>query len=131
MEKKQRRFDRIVKNFHVDISPISYPLPKDTQEEGICRNISCGGICFAVSKYYDPETLLSLKMKIMGFDGYKKPYSRILDIAAQSPMTAIGQVIWCKKAENNGGFEIGVKFVNICEDDYRALQHYLKDSFES
>lgn len=128
MEKNQRQFDRIDKNFHIDISPLSYPLPKNAEEEGICKNISCGGIRFAVSKHYNPETLLSLKMKIMGFDGYKKPYSRIVDIAAQSHLTAIGQVVWCEKSPDNSGFEIGVRFVNIYEDDYRALQKYLKDS---
>jgi hypothetical protein len=126
MENELRQFERVDKNFSIEISIITYPLPKDAEEEGVCRNISCGGICFTVPRPYTPESLLSLKMRIMGFDEYKKPYSRLIDIADQKPLTAIGQVVWCNK-NSDSDYDIGVRFVNIYKDDYRALQKYLNN----
>lgn len=127
MGNELRLFRRIDKKFSIEISTLAYPLPKDAEDEGVCKNIGCGGICFTVPRAYKAETMLSLKMKIMGFDEYKRPYSRLIDVAAQKPLTAIGKVMWCKKNADDGGYDIGVKFINIYEDDYRALEKYLNN----
>ena len=54
----------------------------------------------------------------------------MLDISREPPLTAIGEVVWLREDPSGDGYEVGIKFLNIYEDDYRALMKYLKDSIE-
>ena len=47
--------------------------------------------------------------------------------SAAEPLTAIGEIVWCTPTTNGTGYEIGVKFVDIYEDDYKALTKYLEN----
>ncbi len=123
----QRKFPRISKTVTVEVNPLTYPLPREPGERCVSKNISGGGICFTISKRYKPETLLNLKISIPGWQSYKKPFSRIMDIASESPLTAIAEVVWCQKLSNGSGYDVGIKFVNIYEDDYSALMNYVEN----
>lgn len=124
---EQRKFTRISKEISIEVNKLSYPISKDPGERRVCKNIGGGGICISVPRAYEPKTLLSLKISIPGWQGYKKPFSMVLDISSDSSLTAIGKVAWCKKPPDDSGYEIGVKFLDIYEDDYRALTEYLKN----
>ena len=126
-DEDKRDLRRIPKEISIEISKLSYPLPKTPQDKGIGRNIGGGGICLTASAPYEPNTVLSLKINIGGWHGYKRPYSKILDMSSAAPLTAIGEVIWCKEMPNGAEYEIGIKFVDIYEDDYRAFMKYLEE----
>lgn len=125
-EDDQRQYIRIPKQVSVDITTLTFPLP--TQSEGTCetKNISCSGVCICGKKPFKKGTIVSLHIKIMGWQSYKKPFSKIMDISNEPPLTAIGEVVWCKKIVGRDEFDIGIKFVNLYEDDRIALTNYLK-----
>ncbi|OQX23186.1 MAG: hypothetical protein BWK80_27345 [Desulfobacteraceae bacterium IS3] len=122
----KRKFPRIDKKIPVEVNRLCYPLPLDPGESCVCKNISAGGVCFTISNSYEPGAVLSLKISIPGWQGYKKPFSFLVDIASESPLTAIGEVVWCRQHSESSDYEIGIKFLNIYEDDYRALIKYLE-----
>ncbi|OQX23549.1 MAG: hypothetical protein BWK80_25365 [Desulfobacteraceae bacterium IS3] len=123
---EQRRFSRICKEIPVEVSELSYPVSLEPGEKCLCKNIGAGGICFRVSEEYKPKTLLSLKISIPGWQGYKKPFSFIVDISSKRPLTAIGEVAWSRKLSDDTGYDVGIRFVNIYEDDYAALMKYIE-----
>lgn len=122
----QREFARICKEVVIEVSEIAYPLPQEPGERCVCKNISGGGICFTTTSPCKPKTLLSLKLHITGWQSYKKPFSRVLDISSEEPLTAIGEAVWCRRLADGSAYDVGIKFVNIYEDDYKALMKYLE-----
>ncbi len=124
---EQRKFSRLSKEIAIEVNKLSYPISKDPGERRVCKNISGGGICITVPRSYEAKTLLSMRINIPGWQGYKKPFSMVLDISSESSLTAIGEVSWCKKLSDGSGYEIGIRFLDIYEDDYRALTEYLKN----
>ncbi len=127
MKKDLRKFPRMPAPLKVKASVLSYPVLEDENIKGIGKNISQNGIRFISPVFYDPKTPLNLKISIPGWNEYKKPFSVLVDLSKDDFLTAIGEVVWCRKNGNNQ-YEIGVKFINIYEDDYKALCSYIKDS---
>ncbi len=127
MKKDLRKFPRMPAPLNVKASVLSYPVLEDENIKGIGKNISQNGIRFISPVFYDPKTPLNLKISIPGWNEYKKPFSVLVDLSKDDFLTAIGEVVWCRKNGNNQ-YEIGVKFINIYEDDYKALCSYIKDS---
>ena len=123
---EQRRFPRICKEIPVEVSELSYPVSLGPGEKCLCKNIGAGGICFTVPTAYKPKTLLSLKIAILGWEGYKKPFSFLVDICSERPLTAIGEVAWSRELSDGTGYDVGIRFVNIYEDDYAALMKYIE-----
>ena len=131
-EKEQRDFARIPNSIRIEISKIIYPLPQNPEAEGLGKNIGGGGVCFSSFSSYKPGTKLNLKMEIKGWQNYKKNFSMIFNGAAKAPLSVIAEVVWCTavpdRSEYEGaGYEIGVKFLDVYEDDYQALSGYLEN----
>lgn len=49
-----------------------------------------------------------------------------MDISSARPLTAIGEVAWTRELSDGMGYDIGIRFVNIYEDDYAALMKYIE-----
>ncbi len=125
----RRKFPRIPKEVSIEVNKLSYPLPKKAETKGLGKDVGGGGICFAVSNWYEPKTPLILKIHITGWQAHKKLFSRVIDSTAlEDPLTAIGEVVWCKKLSDDSGCEVGVKFSDIYEDDYKVFMKYLETS---
>jgi hypothetical protein len=122
----KRKFDRIPETVSVTIQKIAYPSTDEAPVEAVGRNISAGGICFAVPRSYAPGDLLSLKIALTGWQRHKSSYAAVIDDdLALAPLTAVAKVAWCKALTGSPDFEIGVIFENIYEDDFQALKKYL------
>ena len=122
----RRNFTRIIKEVKIEVCEISYPLSKATGEEGRSKNIGEGGICFSLPIPFSPGALLGLKIYLPAWQKYKKSFAQVLDVTQPfEPLSAIGEVIWCNPNTSGTDYEIGVKFVDIYEDDYEALVRYL------
>jgi len=122
----KRKFPRISRNIDIEVSLLTFPLSDAVIKNGASVNIGGNGIRITSSDPYDPKTILNLKINIIGWEGFKKPFSKFVDISSNACLTVVGEVVWCNKSANNNGYELGVKFLNICEDDSKALIRYLK-----
>ena len=124
---EKRDYRRLPKEIPLEINTLTYPLPKEWGDHCRGKDISAGGICFVSSTPYHPGTVLSLKLNIQGWDVYKKPHAVIVDISRGSSLHVIGEVVWCRNTPGNSANEVGIKFLDIYEDDRRALIKYLND----
>ena len=122
----KRKFHRISRNIDIEVSQLTFPFSDAVFKKGASVDIGGNGIRFTTSNPYDPETLLNLKINIIGWEGFKKPFSKFIDLSSDACLSAVGEVVWCNKSTDDDRYELGVKFTNIYEDDYEALMRYLK-----
>jgi hypothetical protein len=91
--------------------------------KGVGKNISAGGVCFAVPQPYEPGDLLSLQVNFTGWQRHKSSYAAVIDDdLAMAPLTAVVKVAWCQAKADTHDYEIGATFENIYEDDFKALK---------
>lgn len=125
---EKRNYPRIPREIAIQVSELTYPLPVEPGDDRIGKDIGGGGICFISPHPYDVGKTLCITMHIKGWEMFKKPHSLLLDISAGTPLNVIGLVVWSREQEHGGGYEIGIKFLDIYEDDHRALLNYIEDS---
>ena len=123
---EKRQYPRISKKVPVHVQKLVYPFPDSQGASGTGRDISLGGIRFDSEIPIDPGTVVNLKIEIAGWNELKRPYSMMRDISSETPLSVIGEVVWCRRDPGSEEFEVGVAFNNIYEDDYRALVKYMK-----
>lgn len=121
-----RTCTRIPKGIHLQIKKVEYPQSDDFGERGTSRNIAKNGICFTVPSHYDAGDILSLSMKLNGWHRHRKGLTAILtdELSKTDVLTVIAEVVWAKKSTDTNGYDIGVKFINVYEDDLIALEKY-------
>lgn len=129
IDSNQRGYPRIPKEVSVTVTKLEYPLPEDTGEAATLKNIATGGICLVVATHYETGTRLSLKINLKGWRRYVKSVAAIIDdsagTVATTPLIAIAEVVWVNPSPDDFGYEVGVKFLDIYEDEYNALKKYL------
>lgn len=121
---ERREFPRISKEARVDIRELTYPMTDKDLQQGMGCNIGPGGVRIRIDETLEPGTLLELKLDLSGVHSFKKN-SMFVDKTAMEPLTVIGKVVWCGPGQDGERLEAGVEFVDIYEDDRRALEKYL------
>jgi len=126
-KQEQREFQRISMSVPIEVAILAYPLPKKTSTGSRIINIGDGGIAFVSKVAYIPGTPLSLKVHLRGWESYRTPFSMLVDLSAEEPFAAIAEVTWCRPSSPGKGYDVGVRFLNVDEADYKALMGYLED----
>jgi len=121
-----REFTRIPRGIHVEVKKLEYPLSGKYSEKGMTKNITKRGICFIAPTQYTTGEILSLNMTLNGWHRHRNGLTAILndDLSVTDVLTVIAEVIWSNKSASISGYDIGVKFINIYEDDMIALEKY-------
>jgi len=121
-----RKFTRIPKGIHIEIKKLEYPLSKNFGEKGTTKNIAKRGVCFIAPTQYRAGEILSLTMTLNGWHHHRNGLTAILndELSVSDVLTVIAEVIWSKDSASPSGYDIGVKFINIYEDDMIALEKY-------
>ncbi len=124
--KEKRRFPRISSSAVVESTRLTYPLEAGSSDLGLSRNIGPDGICLKTPTPFKAGDILSLKIDLPGWQRHKHSVAAIVDDAkAVAPLTAVVEVVWCKEITGEEGYEMGVRFRDIYEDDRKALLRYL------
>ena len=129
-DQDQRDFPRLPKEVPVMVARLEYPFPAEAGEPSTLKNIAKGGICLMTAGNYEIGTRLSLKINLKGWRRYLKSVTAIIEepapITMSTPLTAIAEVMWTRALPEGEAYEIGVKFLDIYEDEYNALKKYLE-----
>jgi len=122
----KREFPRIPKNVTMTVKRLQYPMANVAAEPAITKDVTSMGVCFITSEFYEPGSLLNLDIDLHGWQQYLQNVFSIIDAATiTKPLTAIAEVVWSKKLPGDVGYKVGIRFKDIYEDDFQALQKYL------
>ena len=121
-----RECTRIPRGVHIEIKKLEYPVSNESGENATTRNIAKRGICFTAPTQYKAGETLSINIRLKGWHRHRKGLTAILndELSKTDVLTVIAEVMWSKKSAGVNGYDIGVKFVNVYEDDLIALEKY-------
>ncbi|MBM9614092.1 PilZ domain-containing protein [Desulfobulbus rhabdoformis] len=121
-----REWSRVEKTATLQVKQLSYPLASGPGAPGILCNISDEGLCFFIETAYKEKDQLCLSIDLLGWQHHRQGVSQLVNESmVKAPLTAIAEVVWSKKDQGEKRFEIGARFVDIFEDDHKALKAYL------
>lgn len=128
---EQRTYPRIPKEALVTITKLEYPMPINAESTGVLKNIAGSGIRLTTASHYETGTRLSVNINLKGWRRHLKSVASIIDDTAATvtttPLTVVAEVVWSTPLPDGQNHEMGVKFLDIYEDEYNALKKYLEN----
>ncbi|MCK5879864.1 MAG: PilZ domain-containing protein [Holophagae bacterium] len=121
--RERRKFKRLPKSASLKVQVLAYE-EKLSQDVTLYKDLSGGGMLFESEIPYKEGTLLKIQAMVPGWGGYIRNFKRSEDNEKQTLVTVAEVVRVEAMAEK--GFEVGVRFVNIYENDHRALIEYIE-----
>ena len=125
--RENRRHGRLNRTFTVEISALSFPMSGVRGLETRCYDISSGGLSIESSKSFNPGERLQARINIPMLNKFSPSFFKIYENDADQYLTAIVEVIWCKPG--SGGYLVGMRYINVDEDQARALAGMINKAF--
>lgn len=94
--------------------------------DSIYRDVSGGGLLVHSAGSVPLGTLLKLEIRLPGWGRHQGHFGPAAELDLR-PLVAVGEVVRLEALEA-GGFELGVKFLNVYPDDLAALLKFIAAS---
>lgn len=122
-EKERRKYQRLNKELKVDVRRFLYPIKSQQVIKSRCLNISPGGILLEVSERFNVGDKVQLTLYVPGLNKYHPSFFKVFESSVNQSLIAVAEVV---RIELDGSaYKLGVKFLNIYEDDWKALYNFL------
>ena len=122
---ERRKFTRLPKNYKVEIRELTFPLNKDWLPLK-CVDISAGGLRLVTSCKFSPGQRLQVKIYIPGLNKFHPSFFKVFESDVGQSLEAVAEVAWVKEILPLAKYELGLRFVDVYEDDWRALHNMIK-----
>ena len=101
----RRKYLRVNKNSSVIISEYCIPMVSEDYDAYLV-NISASGALIKINKYFEPGTLLKLRITIQGWDKYIPSYLRFEKADYTEPFISLGKVTRVDEAKHEVTIEL-------------------------
>ncbi len=126
---ERRRHLRLPKEVRMTCQEVTYPLGAAPEFELETVDVSEGGVRFDAPGAFAPGAVVQVALVLQGWHRHTSGFLKYDETVVSRPLTAVGRVVRCLP-EEGGAFEVGVEFVDIWEDHWRAVRRYLEGEAE-
>ncbi len=121
--KDRREFKRLNKELRVEVRKFVYPVKSQRVIKTRCLNISPGGILLDMPEKFNVGDKVQLTLYVPGLNRYHPSFFKVFESSLNQSLVAVAEVV---RIELKGGsYKVGIKFLNIYEDDWKALYNLL------
>jgi hypothetical protein len=124
-QQERRRHVRLPKEAVTTCQEITYPLGAKPEVEIRMVDVSAAGVGFEAPRPFALGLPIQIALVLQGWHRHTSGFLKYDETALSKPLTAVGRVVRCNPLDA-GGYEVGVEFVDIWEDHWRAMRTYLQ-----
>ncbi|MDR2050417.1 MAG: PilZ domain-containing protein [Deltaproteobacteria bacterium] len=125
----KRRHGRLSRTFAVEINILSFPANPGRAVEARCYDISEGGLSVESPRIFDVGDKLQVRINIPLLNKFSPGFFKVYENDAEQYFLAIAEVMWSKA--RGGSNLIGMRYINVDEDQARALAGLIRKAFRS
>lgn len=120
---ERRKYQRLDKEFKVDVRRFVYPINSQRVIKTTCINISPGGLLLKLGEYFNVGEKLQLTLHVPGLNKFHPSFFKVFESSLNQSLVAVAEVV---RVDKRGlYYEVGVKFLDVYDDDWRALYNLL------
>ena len=125
-QSERRKFMRLPKNYRVEIRELAFPLNQQKWLALECVDISAGGLRLTTPRKFSSGQRLQVKIYIPGLNKFHPSFFKVFESDVGQSLEAVAEVAWVKEILPLAKYELGLRFVDVYEDDWRALHNMIK-----
>ncbi len=126
MDANRRQYQRLRKKFRVEISEFRYPPAEQPAVSTHCRDISQGGLRVESPRSFQAGEKIQLTIYISGLNKFHPSYFKVFESDVGQHLVAVAEVAWIDEKAPLTLYDMGLKFVDVWEDDWKALAAMIK-----
>lgn len=123
---EKREYTRLPKTFRVEIRKLAFPLHAHKAQVVESVDISAGGLRVAARGSFELGDKLQVRVFIPSLNKFHPGFLKVFESDADQSMQAIGEVVRMDGSVG-GGVMLGIKFVDVDQDDWKALHLKLQN----
>jgi c-di-GMP-binding flagellar brake protein YcgR len=117
----RRQYVRLSRAFRVSLRLFGFPLVAQEVVEASCRNISVGGMLLESPSGFDSGDMVQTTIRIPGLNKFHPGFFKVFENDFDQNLMAVAEVIRSEEQEATGSYELALRFVDVYEDDWKAL----------
>lgn len=121
-EMEKRAHSRLCKPFEVKIRSFAFPLQRQPTYEVHSADISEGGLRVHCAKRFDIGDKLQVTIFIPSLNKCHPGFFKVFESDVDQSLTAVAEVVRFQEVIPLRDYELGLKFLDIYEDDWQALR---------
>ncbi len=119
----RRKYPRLYKSFKVEIRKLEFPIKSQKLIKTKCLNISAGGMSLKVTEPFKVDDTVQVFIYIIGVSKFHNSYFKRFEAITDQKISGIGKVVRVNRLGEE--FELGIEFVDVYEDDWKALYDFI------
>ncbi len=123
---ERRRYVRLPKQARISCQEVTYPLGQTPEVTVQLLDVSEGGCRIESPQPFEAGTPLQVALVLQGWHRHTTGFLKHDQSALSQPLTALGRVVRSQPLGETGVHELGIQFVDIWEDHWRAMRIYLE-----
>lgn len=128
--KERRQFARLPRQFKMEISSFTFPLSKMRPFEVTGIDISEGGVAVRCPKEFTRGEQVQVKINIPKLNKFHPGFFKVFENDLGQYITAVAEIAWISPDPEQGDCILGLEFVDVYEDDLRALHNLIRNGLE-
>ncbi|WP_462323614.1 PilZ domain-containing protein [Desulfoplanes sp.] len=129
-EKDRRKFKRLSKQYKMELSEFTFPLTDMVPFEVTGVDISEGGLAVRCSDHFQTGQKVQVKICIPRLNKYHPGFFKVFENDLGQYITAVAEIVWSRHGEGGEAVMLGLEFVDVYEDDLKALNNLIRDGLE-
>jgi len=119
---ERREYTRLPRSFRVEIQKLAFPLHAHAAQVVQCVDISAGGLRLKCRDGFELGDKVQVRVFIPSLNKYHPGFMKVFESDTDQSLQAIGEVVRLDRGA--GVWTLGIRFVDVDQDDWKAL--YLK-----
>ncbi|EFI35111.1 type IV pilus assembly PilZ [Desulfonatronospira thiodismutans ASO3-1] len=124
-QEERRQYVRIPKNYRVELQPLEFPLAAQKKIRVESADISSGGLRLSCDEKFGEGQTVQVRVYISGLNKHHPGFFKVFESDAGQYLQAVSEVSWVREKVAFELYEMGLKFVDVYEDDWQALKTML------
>ena len=125
-DNERREYSRLPKDFRIDLNKFAFPVNAQKVHSTKCINISAGGLLLESSQKFEPGDKVQVRIYTPRLNKFHPSYFKVFETSNGQNVLAIAEVARTEEKIPLQKYEVGVKFVDVYEDDWKALYNLLR-----
>ncbi|MFP4071158.1 MAG: PilZ domain-containing protein [Desulfovibrionales bacterium] len=123
---ERREYERLKRAFTVVLRRFEFPLASQQRIELRCRNISAGGILIDCPVRFQQGELVEATITIPSLNKFHPGFFKVFENDAEQNLVAVAEVVRSVERVPGVSHELGIRFKDVYEDDWKALQAMIR-----
>ena len=127
-ESERREHTRLPKSYRVELREFKFPISAQKSVALSCVDISSGGLAVDSPRKFVFDEMVQVKIYIPRLNKYHPGYFKVFESDVDQFLQAVAKVAWVKEIVPFSKYQLGLEFVDVYEDDWKALQSMISKS---